>query len=259
MAEVVVEDRLRFFRSKDAVLLARTPTSVHKLARFTFGADGSIYVQFPYLSQKTGVIAELPVDPTVSGPVQYNLRELGESVGTDVKFSHHASGEVRFSKAGHAIKTPVRRSFPLNGPIGRVFELNAFHLAGFDEFKKSAKNTVYMGFNFREGTDGVLIRAEWRRKRDIIANIYPPGQKAGPATTTLHRATRLKEAVYFLGAPADRPFHSHVLVVSSSRVALPNGADQPSMIFLGGWDTHERLPGEAPQRLGNCLAFLYPA
>lgn len=258
MADIAVEGRLRFYRTKEAVIVARTPESVHKLARFTFGRDGSIYVQFPYLDRKVGVIAELPVDPKVPGPVQYNLRELGERVGTDVKFSHHASGEVRFSKTGQVIKTPLRQSFHLGGPIGRVFELSAFHLHGFHKLGKRSKNTVFLGFNFREGVEGVRIRAEWRRKTGIVANIEPAGSMTGPATTALHRETRVEEAVYFVGPPLDRPHQQHVLMVSSSRVGLPDGADQPSMVFLGGWDPHERTADEPPQKLGNCLAFLYP-
>src|SRR5688572_25658791 len=116
-AELAHEGQLRFFRTEHAVVLIRTPDATYKLARLTFGGDGSIYVQFPYLEAKAGVIAELPVDKTVIGPVTYDLANLGETVDTDVKFSHHASGQVRFSKTGHRIATPPRQSFPLNGPI----------------------------------------------------------------------------------------------------------------------------------------------
>lgn len=257
-AEIAIEGRLRFYRCDKAVILAKTPMGAHKIARITFGKDGSIYVQFPYLDKKDGVIAELPVDPDVEGPVTYRLGDLGTRVATDVKFSHHASGEVRFSKTGHRITAPTRQSFPLDGPIGRVFELSLFDLTGFAEFSTTKKNTAYLGFNFPDGADGLVLRAQWRRKADIVANIHPPGQMAGPATTAVHRRTGIEEAIYFFGAPLDRPNQDHVLVITSAPVEPAKGADRPSMVFLGGWDPHEQAPGEEPRRLGNCLAFLYP-
>lgn len=184
--------------------------------------------------------------------------EYLDSFATEVKFSHHSLGEVRFSKTGHRITTPIRQSFSLDGPIGRVFDLSLFDLAGFAEFSTTKKNTAYLGFNFPYGADGIVLRAQWWRKAGIVANIHPSGGMVGPATTAVHRRTGIEEAIYFFGPPSDRPNQDHVLVITSARVELAKGADRPSMVFLGGWDPHEQVPGEEPRRLGNCPAFMYP-
>jgi hypothetical protein len=39
---------LLFYSAWDAVIVARAPRATFRLARVTFGKDGSIYIRFPY-------------------------------------------------------------------------------------------------------------------------------------------------------------------------------------------------------------------
>lgn len=250
---------LQYFASKEAVLFVKTSQGEFKLARISWGSDGSIYVQFPYLAGKQGLLSEIDVDPNATGPTTYSLAEAGIYARTDVKFSHHASGVVGFSKTGHDERLPRRTSFRLDGPIGRVFELHVQWPTGFAPLGQPKKKPIYLGFNFPSThPDAVVIAAQWRRKADITRNIDPRGGISGPSTEVIARATGLRSSVYFFGQPSGFPLRDHVLQITSGSVALPRGADRPGMIFLGGWDMHERKDGEASKSLGSCLAFLYP-
>ena len=258
--ELIEQDGpLLYFAAKEAVLAVRTPLATWKIARVSFGRDGSVYVQFPYLRRKSGILSELDVDPSITGPVTYDLKAKGVRVSTDVKFSHHTLGLVAFSKTGHVSHAPRRQSFRLDGPIGHVFQLHVNWLSGFKLLDSPKKGIAYLGFDFPDRhPSSVLIRAEWRRKRDIAGNIFPPGGQSGPATQVMKRAGGSPFSVYFLGQPKSYPLQDHLLMIAGGSIPLPSGADRPGMIFLGGWSPHEGQPDPSRKNMGNCLAFLYP-
>ena len=135
-----------------------------------------------------------------------------------MKFSHHTSGLARFSKAGLEDRTPARASFPLTGPIGHVFQLHVYHLKGFKKFKVPKKGLLHLGFEFPQSIpQGLLIRGEWRRKKDIIRNIHLPWGTAGPEADLFSRVTKSKAAGYFVPPPVDSPSRT---TCSLSRVVL---------------------------------------
>jgi hypothetical protein len=45
-----------------------------------------------------------------------------------------------------------------------------------------------------------------------------------------------------------------VLMLTTSVIPLPVGADSSTAVFLGGWDAHEGAPPKSPKM----LAFMYP-
>ena len=59
LQEAIEQDgRLRLFAAAEAVIVVRTPLAMFKIARISFGKrDGSIYLQFPYLKEKEGILA----------------------------------------------------------------------------------------------------------------------------------------------------------------------------------------------------------
>ena len=253
--------RLRCFAARDPVFFVRNRNLFYKLCRISFGSDGSIYEQFPYLeTSKSGILAEAVVDVASFGPVTYDLGANGVTVSTDVKFSHHTSGIVQFSQTGKIDYAPRRQSFPLNGPIGHVFKIHAYRLWGSTELTKTKKGVLHLGFNFHDApATAAYIRAEWRRRKDIIKNISVPWGTAGPEAKVYNRKTREHMKAFFLGQPDELPLQDHVLVITGGSEPLPNGLDTPGMVFLGGWDQHERKPEDPIEPLGTCLAFLYPA
>ena len=257
---IAQESRLRYFATSETVIVMRTPIATFKVARVTFGKDGSIYVQFPYCIEKTGIVAELSTASATPAERTYRLGDVGEFVDTDVKFSHHLSGIAQFSKGGLHAKLPRRQSFPLDGPIGHLFRLQVMWLDRFEVLKNPKNGVAYLGFDFpEEHPTSVVVLGEWRRKVDIVNNIDDPKGIAGPATQIQERATGAIRSVYFVGQPASLPLRDHVLMISGGAVDLPQGAQRSGMVFLGGWDPHEVKHTGAVGPASDCLTFMYPA
>jgi hypothetical protein len=252
--------QLIFHSAAEFVLLLRSRSSERKIARISFGKDGSIYVQFPYCIQKSGWIGELPVPADPSATVTYSLRSHGSFVDTDVKFSHHRSGIALFSKTGLELPPTRRNSFRLDGPIGHLFRLQVSNPQDFAELKKIDKTVKYLALDFPDdGPTSISWRAEWRRKASLIANIQPPSGTAGPKTSVQHRVTGAVDEVLFLGQPPGYALRDHVLLLTGGPSPRPAGVTGSGMTFLGGWDEHEVQSADEKPVLRGALAFVYPA
>lgn len=257
---IVQDGRLRYYGYTDFVLLVATPDAAFKIARITFGRDGSVYVQFPYCVEKEGWIGVLPIPPGREGPTTYTLSEHGSFVPTDVKFAHHTSGVVHFTKTGDdRVPRTGRHSWPLTGPIGQLFSLQVLEPERFEPLKKADKKAMHLAVRMPRAAATLGWYAEWRRKKDFEQQIHPPGGVAGPVTRVQSRATGEVNEVFFLGQPEGFGAQDHIIVLTAGTPKAPDGFSGPGMAFLGGWDMHEvREVGEKPD-LKGCLAFIYPA
>jgi hypothetical protein len=253
----VRDGRLSFFRSEQIVLVVHTQAAAYKICRLSFGADGSIYVSFPYCREKKGILNF--IERKGPGPQTIDLSAGGRPVSTDVKFSHHTSGIVQLGKTNVLHDGPRRTSFRLDGPIGFLFDLHVFRPDGFDGFQQPRRKDLALGFHFAEGIpSAVHINAQWRRRRDILANARPAGGSVAATTTVMHRASGRIHPVYFVGQPARSPLQQHVIMLSGGAVPLPAGADRSGMVFLGGWNPHESTP-DGNSVASHGLVFMYPA
>lgn len=257
---IVHEGRLRYYAYAEFVLLAVTSAAAYKIARITFGKDGSIYVQFPYCIERDGWIGVLPIDPNHEGPITHSMAHHGSYVGTDVKFAHHTSGEAHFSKTGdETIPRTARASWPLTGPLGHLFDLQVMQPEQFTRLEKRDKRVMYLGVVAEPGSEAIAWHAEWRRKRDIESNIRPRGGIAGPTTKVLSRATGRESEVFFLGQPQGYGARDHIVMLTAGRSERPQGFVGSGMTFLAGWDTHEVARAGEKADVRGCLAFVYPA
>jgi hypothetical protein len=166
---IITEGPLRYFAAENTVVFVQTPLVRVKVCRIIFGQkDGSIYVYFPYLVAKEGLLSEVYVPPNRDRPVTLDLREHGKHVTTDVKFAHHTSGTAHFSKTGWASGLPERKSFPLQSSMGSIFEVSIFWRHGLTDLDQIKGRDAHIGFRFDDrSVHSVLVRAEWRRKTDI--------------------------------------------------------------------------------------------
>lgn len=251
-AALVAEGPLRYYASSDTTVLAATSRGRFKLFRIVFGRDGSIYLPFPYLETKTGLLSE--ASPSDLDPRTLDLKTNGMLVSTDVKFSHHRSGIVQFSRSGDVAVLPRRQSFELTRSIGRVFELHVYGLEGFAQFTAAKKTDFLLPFQFQDHPSGLRVTGEWLRKSDMIANLEPGGRWFGPDTFVFDRRTATEKRCLLIGQPSGHVLRDHILLLSADTVPLAEGADVSTMIFLGGFDPHE---GQAPASATR-LAFLYP-
>lgn len=252
--EQVREGRLVYLAAASSTVIAATPFGHFKLFKVTFGQDGSIYVPFPYLDTKRGVLSE--ADPeTEPDPKTLNLRRNGIVVEYDVKFSHHTSGWVHFSKTGEHALLPRRHSFPLNGPIGIVFDFHLYWLRGFaaPDLKKAPRDLPLV-LRFPKHPTSIRVWGEWRRKRDILNNTEDPMMSVGPAAMVTRRTDGANMHFLFLGQPKGYPLQEHLLMISAEEIPHAEGADSPGAVFLGGWDDHEDKRPASPRM----LVFMYP-
>ena len=82
--KLVVEGRLRFATATDINVRAETPLGTFNLFKILFAKDGSIFVPFPYLQTKRGLLSE--TDPaTEPDPKTVQLRRKGVVVEYDAK------------------------------------------------------------------------------------------------------------------------------------------------------------------------------
>lgn len=258
------EGHLRFVSAERGVVVVSTALAHYKLCQIVFAKnDGSVFVTFPYFKRSQGIVSRIEIPAGSKPPFTFDLAEYGRTTSHLVKFSHHASGEALFSQSGK-VRTEIRRaSFPLATTIGQLFDLHAYWLSGFEllDPAKVKGGRPYLRFVFEgDPPPGVVISADWRRKRDIEANLDPPTGNAGPRATIKSRRTGNVGQVLFLGQPPGWPLRDHLLLVECSRTELPKGqGDHPTFIFLGGWDPHEGPDARGEVVQSGCLVCLYPA
>lgn len=248
-----------YFRGADVVLCVRSPLARVKLCRLKFGRDGSIYVSFPYLREKRGILSVLRDALGSTGRRTYDLRSAGVVVPVDVKFSHHASGVAGFSLTGLDKRLPRRAGFPLATGTGPVFQLHAHLLSGFTwlEERKTKKRDLVLGFDFTNRHPfAVRIEAHWWQKSVVAANTFGGGGEAtsrgpGPRVEAFDKKTGRPRYFLFLGQPADHPLQDHVLAVTIEPIPVPSGTSTPGMVFIGGFERQE--DGDT-----TALAFMYP-
>jgi hypothetical protein len=251
---VNVDQGVAYFAVRETVVFATTPFMDVKLCRISFGADGSVYVSFPYSSAKRGLLSRAVDPPKTSSPVTYDLSQEGVVVPVDVKFSHHASGAVGFSRTGLKSRLPRQQSFPLESGEGVIFQLHVQWLGGFTWTNAKKSRTPRLGFEFRdEHPFGLRVEGQWLRKAVVARNTFgTTSEPPGPRVQAVRRATGVSKYFIFIGQPAPLPFNDHVLAMSVEPVPLPTGADSTGMIFVGGF-------GHDPETLRpSSLCFMYP-
>ena len=250
--------RVRYFAAPRATVIAGTRDELHQLCQIQFDPAGHIFVHFPYLGETPGLLREVERGPI--GMRTVDMTDGGKLVSTHVKFAHKLDGRVHFSQDGKVRTTVVRESVRLDGPLGRIFELTAFHPRGFQPLNQAKKGRVYLPFISPEGLpDALFVYAEWRRTGGIEQSFDRPDGVAGPIAGLLDRRTGIQAPRIFYGPPSPDPHH--LLVVTCLPVEPPQGVSDSGMVLRGGFDPHELPPGTPPsdaQLPTGWLSFLYP-
>jgi hypothetical protein len=258
---IAQEGQLRYFCSPDARVLIATPLAVHQACHIRFSKDGSIFVQFPhFLGGSEGILSCLALTGKEVGQTTVDLKPTGKVVSSLVKLSHHPDGKVHFSQDGK-IKTAIgRAAWPLSSSIGKVFELNFFHLSGL-ALLGDPKTVRKLSLPFAivdQIPIAVSIVGEWLRKADLVAAIHPRGGTTGPAPMIASKKTGEKAQRFLLGQPPGYALRDHVLMLTCRPIPLPEGAKKPTAIILGGWDPHEAAIGAQPVENKGLLVGMYP-
>jgi hypothetical protein len=239
--------RLKMFSASTATLSIRHADEYRQICQIGFNGDGSIRVAWPYLPVEQGIVAacEIPVGSTSQ---RIELQHTGKFTSQRVKFSHHTSGQAHFSLTGRTSNEIRRPSFPLTGPIGRIFELTAVFPAGFSPLARG-------GAAFRRSIQ--LQATDWAKAASNGAELCIAGDlnqeysANGPVGTRAGRAV-LDETLESLaltcatGEPHD-PLHArgwgrsidHILLSKTLRVVDNAPRIWPEQCPLPkGWPDH---------------------
>ncbi len=220
--------------------------SFSQLVQITFH-KGGIFVQFPYFADAAGLIGR--IKPEISGGTQSKL-EMGQQgvvSPTLVKYSHPPDGNAHFSQDGKIFTRVRRQSFPLTEE-GQVFELTACFPTSFTKVDKSTAkaNRLYVPFVFSDGVPATAkVTGAWWSLERLIQMQEAAERPIGPLEEfeDYRRGTKFKG---FLVAPPEA-HPSHMLMINAGAAPTPNGVDEPSLIFIGGWDAgvvETRVPSD---------------
>ncbi len=253
---------LTYFRASEYLVSVGTGAESLKVLLISFGADGSLYVQFPYFMTSEGALRHLEFNGERPFPRSVHLAENGAATKHLVKYTHHVDGEAHFSQSGKVFTKVRRKSFRLDGPIGHVFQLAAFHPEqGFQRLNQSMLKVrrPSLEFTFPTMPKGVTIVGDWQRIASLEAWARGQSLVAGPVLSVGDRKSRKTTDWMLLGARLRHGQPSHVLVLKAMASGVPEGVDDPTVVFIGGWDMHEvASPTERVEHSGALLCS-YPA
>lgn len=252
--------RLRVFAAGEATVLLGMGNNWHQLCQMGFARDGSFHIAWPYLPVHDGIVAEVTFPKHGSpGPVTLNLTEKGRFTSQLVKFSHHTSGIAQFSLTGGARGDVRRTSFRLNGPLGHLFQIQCQQPTAFKALSRLKSKRLYLAFYAPNlGEADFLLAGDWTRKRAILENTVGPGN-VGPLALHKNRHTGAQGPMFFWSPPLESPLEPHMLAIVGGAVPRPQGAVEPGIVLLGGFDEHEVQPGEDRQsRVRAGLVAMYP-
>lgn len=258
------EGNLTYWASRQIVIGVGTSLAPLYACQLIFSkSDGSLFVQFPYFRHSDGVATVVRLQPNGTAPQMISFAQEGKVTSHLVKYAHHPDGRVHFSQ-DRKVRTEIKRQakFPLNGPIGKLFQLHAFFPAGgFLALDDSTmrKGRPHLIFNFpKEIPQAIRITAEWRRKNDVAAWSRPPATPLGPKARLQSRVTGGRGSAYFIGQPEGYPLQEHIIVIFCDLVEVPTGLDEPTIIFTGGADADEVAKSGDAAPPSEYLAAMYP-
>ena len=234
------EDNLTYWAAKQAVIAIGTPLAVVYACQLMFSKkDGSLFVQFPYFRHQDGIATLVHTRNDGGAARTIRFPDEGKVTSHLVKYSHHPDGRVHFSQDGK-VRTEICRNseFPLNGPIGKLFQLHAFRpLGGFLPLDDSnmKKGRPHLVFNYpKEVPQALKISAEWRKKADVAGWSRPVGTPLGPKARIESVVTGGSAPAYFFGQPEGFPLQDHLVVVTCEHMGVEElGIPRPP--YLLNW------------------------
>ena len=238
------------------------PDAGYYVLQIIFRPNGSLYLSCPRFYDSNGILSRIELGADGSLPAQRDLMEHGKQTSHLVKLHHPPDGNAHFSQHDKIVNKVGRAaSFPLGGPIGKLFHLHAFLPAnGFARFTDAElyRNRPNLIFPFARVPEAITISGEWHRKKNIRDLWAPAGQDIGPKVALLHRPTGEKRNGCLIGRPPRHGDSGHVLVLFCHSVRLPDGIERPTMILDAGMDSDEVPVSGMAARPSARLMWMYP-
>ncbi len=241
-------------RSQRVVCVVKAGDLRAKAFQIVFGADGSLFITFPYFRHHIGLLSASTIPVTETRQSQVDLQHGGKVTSHLVKYSHHIDGRAHFSQTGKIITAIKRQSISLDRQHGHMFSLLIQGLSALDvadpvkDAGSSPKRSV-VDFDV-EAPEAIKFVGRWFDvNRMRFSNPIPT---IGPTLPTLDADGVQRNACLFASPHANA---RHVLAVTCE--AIPKLGPEPEMfMFYGGFDPRETMTD--PTREAGFLAFLYP-
>lgn len=218
-----------------------------------FGADGSLFVTFPYFRHRVGILSSSKIPATGTAQAVVNLEHGGKVTSHLVKYSHHPDGRAHFSQTGKIFTEIKRQSLALDRQYGHMFTLLVQGLDGLEQASAtkditSAKKTV-IDFDMQP-SEAFKFVGRWF---DVSAMRFSnPTPTIGPVVPTLDPDGVQRNAILVASPHANA---KHVLALSCMEIPRLGPAPEIFM-FYGGFDPHEAM--EDANTEAGFLAFIYP-
>lgn len=241
------------FRSDRVVCVVNTGTLRVKVFQIFFGKDGSLFISFPCLKHRTGILSSTAIPAgTVTSDV--NLQTGGKVTSHLVKYSHHPDGRAHFSQDGKIFTAIKRQSIALDTQHGHLFSLQVQGLGALDiadpvkDVNKQPKKSV-IDF-IVEPSDTIKFVGRWFNVDRM--RFAEPTPTVGPILPTCDPG-----GVTRVGCMVASPYANarHVLFLTCE--VIPSLGPEPEIFsFCGGFDSAEVMTD--PRREAGFLAFYYP-
>jgi hypothetical protein len=110
-------------RSERIVCVVKDVDLRVKALQIVFGADGSLFITFPYFRHRTGILSSSSIPATGTRESQVNLEHGAKVTSHLVKYSHYTDGRAHFSQTGKIVTAIKRQSIALDKQHGHMFSL----------------------------------------------------------------------------------------------------------------------------------------
>lgn len=241
-------------RSEKIVCVVKDAALRVKAFQIVFGADGSLFITFPYFRHRTGILSASSIPATGTRESQVNLEHGGKVTSHLVKYSHHTDGRAHFSQTGKIITAIKRQSIALDKQHGHMFSLLVQGLNTLDvahPTKDSITSTERAIVEFTvDSPEAIKIVGRWFDVNRIRCS--NPTQTIGPVVPTMDPDGIQRTAILVASPNANT---RHVLAIACEHIPRL-GPDPEMFLFYGGFDPVEIM--NDTNREAGFLAFLYP-
>jgi len=251
-------------RAERIVIAIRTPKVYSKVIQILFGqSDGSVYVNFPYFTQSSGLISILTLAGGISYPTSGDLVPGGKVTSHLVKYSHHPDGRVHFSQDGKVKSTVRKQSIPLNIAEGHLFTVQLQGLHGFEavnlnkDFRTLPSRKSVATFELQKSTinyEAFKLLGRWHSRKVFEQGIV--GDISGPLIPAMKPDGQIVPGI-LVSAPHNYPFSDHFLLVTIENIPKLTQDEDTTLTFIGGFDPPSVI--QNPGQSTSFLALVYPA
>jgi hypothetical protein len=225
-----------------------------KVFQVFFGRDGSLFINFPYLRNRIGILSASAIPGDGLNTTQVNLEPGGKVTSHLVKYSHHPDGRAHFSQTGKIHTAIKRQSIALNKQNGHILSLQFQGLSALepaDPMKDVGTSPKRSIVDFEaEPSDAIKFVGRWYDVNNI--RVSEPTPTVGPIVPMLH-ADGIRRLGCFMASPHANA--RHVLLVGCQPIPKLN-PDSDTFIFVGGFDPHDTMFDT--RKDAGFLAFMYP-